>query len=57
MPRAVPVWKWHDMALLNTDGAWIAIGISVLFIVAGLVLHRVFVNILKKGSQEPTQHD
>ncbi len=45
------------MALLNTDGAWIAIGISVLFIVAGLVLHRVFVNILKKSSQEPTQHD
>jgi hypothetical protein len=45
------------MALLNTDGAWIAIGISVLFIVAGLVMHRVFVNILKKGPQEPTQHD
>lgn len=45
------------MALLNTDGAWIAIGISALFIVAGLVLHRVFVNILKNGSQEPTQHD
>ena len=45
------------MALLNTDGAWIAIGVSVLFIVAGLVLHRVFVSILKKGSQEPPQHD
>ena len=45
------------MALLNTDGAWIAIGISVLFVVVGLVLHRVFVNILKKDSQEPTQHD
>jgi len=43
------------MALLNTDRAWIAI--PVLFIVAGLVLHRVVVNILKKGSQEPTQHD
>jgi hypothetical protein len=23
----------------------------------GLVMHRVFVNILKKGSQEPHQHD
>jgi hypothetical protein len=45
------------MALLNTDGAWIAIGVSVLFIVAGLVLHRVFVNVLKEGSQEPPQHD
>lgn len=45
------------MSLLNTDGAWIAIGVSVLFIVAGLVLHRVFVNVLKKGSQEPPQND
>ena len=45
------------MALLNTDGAWIAIGVSVLFIVAGLVLHHVFVNILKKSSLEPIQHD
>jgi len=45
------------MALLDTDGAWIAIGISMVFIVAGLVMHRVFVQILKKDSQEPTQHD
>lgn len=45
------------MSLLNTDGAWIAIGFSVLFIVAGLVLHRVFINILKKGSPEPIHHD
>lgn len=45
------------MDLLNADGAWIAIGVSVLFIVAGLVLHRVFTNILKKSSQEPIQHD
>ncbi|MDI1244045.1 MAG: hypothetical protein PSV24_01420 [Rhodoferax sp.] len=45
------------MGLLQTDGAWLAMGVSVLFIVAGLVLHRVFVNILKKGSQEPSQHD
>jgi hypothetical protein len=45
------------MALLNTDGAWIAIGISSLFIVAGLVMHRVFVKILKEGSQEPNPHD
>jgi hypothetical protein len=45
------------MRLLDTDGAWLAIGVSVLFVVAGLVLHRVFVNILKNGSQEPSQHD
>jgi hypothetical protein len=45
------------MALLNTDGTWIAMGISVLFIVAGLIMHRVFVKILKNGSQEPNPHD
>ena len=45
------------MKLLDTDGAWIAIGISVLFIVAGLVMHRIFVKILKKNSSEPNQHD
>ena len=37
---------WHD------EGAWIAIGVSVLFIVAGLVMHRIFVRILKNGSPE-----
>ncbi len=45
------------MALLHTDGAWIAIGVSLFFVVAGLVLHRVFINVLKKGSQGPSQHD
>ncbi|TXT35323.1 MAG: hypothetical protein FD135_4974 [Comamonadaceae bacterium] len=45
------------MALLNMDGAWIAIGISALFLVAGVVMHRVFVKILKNGSQEPIQND
>ena len=43
------------MALLNTDGAWIAIGISVLFIVAGGGMHRVFVNVLKKSEPEKKQ--
>jgi hypothetical protein len=45
------------MALLNTDGAWIAIGISVLFIVAAVVMHRVFVNVLKKSEPEQKQDD
>jgi hypothetical protein len=45
------------MALFNSPEARLAIGISVLFVVVGLVMHRVFVNILKKGSQEPNQHD
>ncbi len=37
---------WHD------EGTWIAIGVSVMFIVAGLVMHRIFVRILKNGSPD-----
>ena len=33
------------------------LGVSALFIVVGLVMHRVFINILKNGSQEPPKHD
>lgn len=43
--------------LWQSEGAWIALGVSVLFIVVGLVMHRVFINILKNGSQEPPKHD
>jgi hypothetical protein len=50
-------WLRPDMARLNTDGAWIAMGISVLFIVAGVVMHRVFVNVLKKSEPEQKQDD
>jgi hypothetical protein len=50
-------WLPPDMALLNTDGAWIAIGMSVLFIVAGVVMHRVFVNVLKKSEPEQKKDD
>ena len=44
---------WHD------EGTWIALGISALFIVAALVMHRVFVNVLKSGApeQKETQHE
>ncbi|MCE1192665.1 MAG: hypothetical protein LWW96_10985 [Acidovorax sp.] len=38
---------WRD------PGTWIALGVSALFIVAGFVMHRVFTNILKRGSPEP----
>lgn len=31
----------------NDEGAWIAIGISVLFLVAAFIMHRVFMKILK----------
>lgn len=34
---------WRD------PGTWIALGVSVLFIVVGIAMHRVFVKILKQG--------
>jgi hypothetical protein len=45
---------WRD------EGAWIALGVSVLFVVAGVVMHRVFVRILKTGadaSDREKQHE
>lgn len=37
------------MKLLDTDGAWLAIGISVFFILVGVVMKRVFVKVLKNS--------
>jgi hypothetical protein len=39
---------WRD------TGTWIALGVSLLFIVAGFIMHRVFMKILKNGSPEPS---
>ncbi|MFP8781444.1 hypothetical protein [Hydrogenophaga sp. RWCD_12] len=36
-------------AWLQNEGAWIALGVSALFIVAGVVMHRV----IKKVLQDP----
>lgn len=36
----MPVW-------LQNEGAWIAMGVSLVFVVAGWVMHRVFLRILK----------
>lgn len=41
------------MQLFHIDGAGIAIGISVFFIVVGVVMKRVFINILKQGASAP----
>jgi len=35
---------WQD------EGTWIALGVSILFVIAGVVMHRVFVRILKNGA-------
>lgn len=47
----MPVW-------LQNEGAWIALGVSVLFIVAGVVMHRIFKNVLQAPQpEEPKQHE
>jgi len=38
---------WRD------PGAWIAFGVSLLFVVVALVMHRVIVKVLKDGSADP----
>jgi hypothetical protein len=38
---------WHD------EGTWVALGVSSMFVIAGVVMHRVFVRILKTGAQAP----
>ena len=39
-------------AWLQNEGAWIAIGVSLLFVMAAVVMHRVFLNILKQPPDE-----
>ena len=41
-------------ALWRDPGVWIALGVSLVFIIAGFVMHHVFVKILKNGSSEPS---
>ena len=40
---------WHD------EGAWIALGISALFVLVAWGMHRVFVKVLKSGA--PVQQE
>jgi hypothetical protein len=39
----------------QSEGAWIVAGVSALFVVVGLAMHRIFVRILKTGATEPGQ--
>ena len=40
---------WQD------PGTWIALGVSAVFVIAGVVMHRVFVRILKNGAPPAPQ--
>jgi len=42
-------------AIWQDEATWIALGISALFLVAGIVMHRVFVKVLKSGA--PVQQE
>jgi peptidoglycan/LPS O-acetylase OafA/YrhL len=46
----------HFPAWLQNEGAWIAIGVSVVFVVAGVVMHRVFLRILKSPTNDALDH-
>ncbi len=47
----MPVW-------LQNEGAWIALGVSALFIVAGVVMHRVIKQVLQAPApEESKQHE
>ncbi len=35
---------------LQNEGAWVAIGVSLVFVIAALVMHRVVVKVLKAPS-------
>ncbi len=41
-------------AWLQNEGAWIAIAVSVAFVLAGVVMHRVFLSILKNSTNDAT---
>ena len=45
------------MQLFNNPEAWIAIGISLLFVVVGVLMHRTVVKVLKNGSPKPPTYD
>lgn len=42
---------WQD------PGTWIALGVSALFVVAGFVMHRVFVRVLKTPEPQAVDAD
>jgi hypothetical protein len=45
----MPIW-------LQNEGAWIALGVSALFIAAGVVMHRVIKQVLRTPQPKESQH-
>ncbi len=42
-------------AWLQNEGAWIALGVSVLSIIAGVVMHRIIKKVLQTPQPEESQ--
>ncbi len=45
----MPIW-------LQNDGAWIALGVSVLFIAAGVLMHRAIKKVLQDPQPKKAPH-
>lgn len=46
-----------DAPIWSDAGTWIVLGISLLFIVVGLVMHRVIVKILRAPADDATNKE
>lgn len=43
--------------ILQNEGAWIALGISLFFLVAGEIMRRTIVKVLKDGEKPKLNHE
>ena len=41
----------------RVEGTWIALGVSVLFLVTAGIMHRLFFRIFKDGATEPAMKE
>ena len=46
-----------DAPIWSDAGTWIVLGVSLLFIVVGLVMHRVIVKILRAPADDATNKE
>jgi len=44
-------------AILHDEGAWIALGVTLITLIAAVVMHRVFVKILRTPPPDETENE
>ena len=42
---------------MRDPGTWSALGVATLFVIAGVVMHRVIVNVLKNGGKPSSESE